>query len=75
MEMVEQARGRLDSGAGEVTLDFSAVERIGARELRALETLAQAAAAKSIPLSLHGVNVGVYKVLKVARASAGVLLH
>ena len=60
-------RGRLADYEGEVTLDFSGVRRVDPSGLRAIEDLAAAAEAKSVKVSLQGVNVGVYKVLKLAR--------
>jgi anti-anti-sigma regulatory factor len=55
-------------GAGEsLVLDFSSIARVDASALRALEKLADEAAAKNIEVVLRGVNVDVYKVLKLAR--------
>lgn len=71
VEIVAQAMGKLDAAKGEVVLDFSAVSRIDASELRALENLAHAAEAKSVKLSVCGVNVDIYKVLKLVRIEGG----
>lgn len=57
---------KLDSG-DEVTLDFSHFVRIDPGTLHALEGLAKAAEEKSAKLTLRGMNVEVYKVLKLAR--------
>jgi len=56
----------LDSG-DEVTLDFSRVARIDPAAIRELEALARAAGEKSAKITLRGVNVEVYKVLKLSR--------
>lgn len=61
----EDAAGSLDSVDGEVTFELSAVPRVDARGLRAMETLAKAAQERKVKVALHGVNVGVYKALKL----------
>jgi anti-anti-sigma regulatory factor len=66
-QAVDEARGKLNPAEGEVLLDFSAVRRIDPSGLRAMEDLAGAADAKSVRVALLGVNVDVYKVLKLAR--------
>ena len=60
----------LNSAAGEVVLDFSSVRRIDPGTLRALEELAGAAGDKSIHVVLRGVNVDVYKVLKLMKLAS-----
>jgi anti-anti-sigma regulatory factor len=52
---------------GEIELDFSSVRRIDARALAALEKLAGAVDGKSVQVKLCGVNVDVYKALKLAK--------
>ena len=64
---VEQALGQIDSAGGEMVLDFSAVRRIDARALGALEKLAGAAKEKAVKVALRGVNIGMYKALKLAK--------
>lgn len=59
----------LDSNAGEVSVDFSAVRRVGADDLRSMERLARTAEDKKVRIVLHGVNVEVYKALKLARVA------
>jgi anti-anti-sigma regulatory factor len=71
---VEQAaealvRGALEQvrrGDREVVADFSAVPRIGAAGLRAVEDLAAQAKESSAKVVLRGVNVEVYKTLKMS---------
>ena len=54
----------------ELVLDFSDVERVDPSALRAIEAFAVAADEKSVKAVLRGVNVGIYKVLKLARLSS-----
>jgi len=59
-KMVEIANSRL-------VLDFSSVRRIDPGALRALEDLAGIADEKAVTLELRGVDVNVYKVIKLAK--------
>ena len=61
---------QLDSASGEIALDFSPVRRIDPATWRALEKLASAAEEKAIKVVLRGVNVSVYKVLKLMKLAA-----
>lgn len=65
-ETLQEALGKLDGAKGELVLDFSAVRRIDASELRALKNLAKVAEQKSVKLTLRGVNFEIHKVLKLA---------
>lgn len=56
-------------GAEEVTLDFSEVKRVPPAGLQILEKLATTSQEKSAKVFLRGVNIDVYKVLKLARLS------
>lgn len=62
---VEVALEKLDGSGGEVILDFSSVGRIDPSGLRAMESLASTADEKSAKVVLRGVNVEVYRVLKL----------
>ena len=62
---VQQAWDNLDSAVREVALDFSSVRRIDPSALRAMEKLAGAADDKAVKVVLRGVDVKVYKVLKL----------
>ena len=53
--------------AGEIALDFSSVLRVDTNAVKALEEFAQLAAARSVEVQLHGVNLEVYKVLKLVK--------
>ncbi|HYB77013.1 MAG TPA: STAS domain-containing protein [Candidatus Bathyarchaeia archaeon] len=66
---VELAGEKLNSAQGETMLDFSFVRRIDASTLRALEELARLADEKEVKVTLKGVCVDVYKVLKLVRLS------
>jgi anti-anti-sigma regulatory factor len=58
---------KLDGADGEVIVDFAAVRRIDLSALRAMEGLAGIAEKKAIKVVLRGVNVDVYKVLKLVK--------
>lgn len=66
-DCVREACARLDSGQGETVLDFTSVRRIEPKAIRALEELATLADAKGITPGLRGVNVEIYKVLKLVK--------
>ena len=69
-EALHEAGEKLDSVGGDVFLDFSAVRRIDPSGLRALEDFVGAADGKTVKVTLRGVNVDMYKVLKLARLSS-----
>lgn len=64
---LQEAGEKLDSTEGEVVLDFSSVRRIDPSGLRAMEAFAHRAGDKGIKVVLRGVDVDVYKVLKLAK--------
>lgn len=64
---LQQALDSLDGSQGEAVLEFSSVRRIDSAALRALEEFAQVADEKNIKIVLRGVNVDVYKVLKLVK--------
>jgi len=66
-ETLQEALGKLDSARGELVLDFSGVDRIDSSELRALENFSKVAEERSVKVALSGVNVDVYKVLKLVK--------
>jgi anti-anti-sigma regulatory factor len=66
-ETLEQAFRNLDGAARELVLDFSSVRRIDAGGIGSLEKLAAAADAKSVKVALQGVDVNIYKVLKLVK--------
>lgn len=64
---LREAAEKLDGASGEAVVDFSAVRRIDAAALKALEELARAADAKGLKVVLRGVNIDVYKALKLVK--------
>lgn len=64
---LQEAGEKLDSTQGETALDFSSVRRIDSSALRALEEFARLADEKAVKVVLRGVNVDVYKVLKLMK--------
>ena len=64
---LQEALEKLDGAGGEVVLDFSAVCRIDPRALTAMENLASTAGDKAAKVVLRGVNVDIYKVLKLMK--------
>ena len=67
VQALQEAGEKLASIDGEMALDFSAVRRVDANALRALEEFAAMAVDKGVKVVLHGVNIGVYKVLKLVK--------
>jgi anti-anti-sigma regulatory factor len=65
-----EAGKTLDGVDGEVVLDFSSVRRIDASAVRALEDFAGVADDKGVKAVLRGVNVRVYKVLKLVKLAS-----
>ena len=61
---------RLGGVDGEVTLDLSAVNRIDASALSAMAELASIADDKGIKVVLRGVNVEIYRVLKLLKLAS-----
>jgi anti-anti-sigma regulatory factor len=66
-QALQEALETLDTAEGEVVLDFSSVERVDPSVLQAMERLAGKADGKSVKLVLGGVNVSVYKTLKLMK--------
>lgn len=64
---LQEAAGRLEDKGGEVVLDFSSVRRIDSGSLRALEQFADAAGKKEVRVVLRGVNVSLYRTLKLVK--------
>ncbi len=64
---LQEATSGLDGVQGEVVLDFSSVRRIDSGALLALEEFVQVADEKALKIVLRGVNVHMYKVLKLVK--------
>jgi hypothetical protein len=69
-ECIHEAHMQLDTVCDQTTLDFSSVLRITPRDLRAMEELADRAENESVKVVLCGVNVDIYKVLKLVKLAA-----
>ena len=69
-ECIHEAHMQLDKVCDQTTLDFSSVLRITPRDLRAMEELADRAENESVKVVLCGVNVDIYKVLKLVKLAA-----
>jgi anti-anti-sigma regulatory factor len=67
VQALREAEEKLDRVEDEVVLDFSSVRRIDPSALRAIEEFAGTADDKGVKVVLCGVNVDVYKVLKLMR--------
>ncbi len=64
---LQEALDRLDTADGELVLDFSSVHRIDPGAVKAMEKLAGIADDKTVRVVLRGVNVEIYKVLKLVK--------
>lgn len=64
---LQEGASSLDCAQGEVVLDFGSIRRIDSAALQALEDFARAADDKNVRVVLRGVNVDVYKVLKLVK--------
>ncbi len=60
----------LDGAQVDVVLDFSSVRRINPSGLRVMEKLAGIADDKAVKVVLRGVNVDIYKVLKLVKLTS-----
>jgi anti-anti-sigma regulatory factor len=67
VQALQEAGEKLNRADGEVVLDFSSVRRIDASALRALEEFSSITDDKGVKAVLRGVNVNVYKVLKLVK--------
>jgi len=62
-----ELQAQIAAGNVESVLDFSSVSRIDAKAVQSLEALAGLADAKAARIELRGVNVEIYKVLKLVK--------
>ena len=69
-ECIHEAHLQLDTAREQTILDFSSVVRITPQDLRAMEELIDRAENQSVKVVLHGVNVDIYKVLKLIKLAA-----
>ena len=66
----QEARTKLNDAEGDVVLDFSSVRRMDASGIMAMEEFADAADDKGVKIALRGVNIAVYKVLKLVKLAS-----
>ena len=66
-EGLQAVAKNLEGAGAEALLDFFFVQGIDQSGLRALEDLANAAEQKKVKIVLRGINVEIYKVMKLAR--------
>jgi anti-anti-sigma regulatory factor len=64
---LREALEKLDHNEGEVVLDFTSVHRVDPDALREMDALATRADEKTVKIGLRGVNIDVYKVLKLMK--------
>jgi len=69
VEELNELLSNLDHAESEVEIDFSGVARLSPAALQVLGTLAAKSEEKGARVVLRGVNVDVYKELKLARLS------
>lgn len=67
---LQEAGEKLAGVQDEIILDFSSVLRIDPGALQAIEEFTAIAAGKGVRVVLRGVNVGIYKVLKLVRLAS-----
>ena len=70
VQALQEAGERLDGVESELVLDFSSVRRIDPGVVRGMEAFAGIADGKGVKVALRGVNVGVYKVLKLVKLAS-----
>jgi anti-anti-sigma regulatory factor len=70
VQALQEAGEKLDSTEGEVIVDFSSVRRIDPGTVRGIEEFARIADDKCVKVALRGVNVDVYKVLKLVKLAS-----
>jgi anti-anti-sigma regulatory factor len=67
VQALQDALGKLGGAQGEVVLDFSSVLRIVPSALKAMENFAITVNGNSSKVVLRGVNIDVYRVLKLMK--------
>jgi anti-anti-sigma regulatory factor len=67
VEALQAAAQKVEAMEGDMILDFSSVRRVNPAALSAMSDFADTADERSVNVVLRGVNVDVYRVLKLAR--------
>ena len=70
VEGLRQAQSMLDGASSEAVLDFASVLRVQPKDLAAMEELVKVAEERGVKIELRGVNVGIYKALKLAELAS-----
>jgi anti-anti-sigma regulatory factor len=70
LQTLQEAQEKVASSKTDLMLDFSAVKRVDPATLQALEGLAILAGDHHVNVALCGVDVAVYKVLKLAKLAS-----
>jgi anti-anti-sigma regulatory factor len=70
VQSLQEVIDKLAGAGSEVVLDCSSVNRLDPAALKTLEKLAGQADDKSVKIVLRGVNIDVYKVLKLMKLAA-----
>ncbi len=70
VQALQEARETLDSGEGDLLLDFSSMRRIEPSALKVMEGFAGIADGKGVKVILRGVNVDVYRVFKLVKLAS-----
>lgn len=65
-ETLKEVCGKLSTDGGEILLDFFFVQTLDPAGIKALEDLAGTAGIMKVKIILRGVNVELYKVLKLS---------
>ena len=67
---LQTAGEKLNGDGGEVVLDFSGVKRLDSNAVQALEEFVGLAEGKAFKPTIRGINVDVYKVLKLVKLTS-----
>ncbi len=68
-DSLRDAQQKLNAVEGEQVLDMSSVRQVDVKGMAALQELMSVAEEKKLKLILRGVNIDVYRVLKLTRAA------
>ena len=64
---LREATQQLERVGGDLVLDFSCVNRLDSAAVRSIEKLASIAEEKAVKVTLRGVNIDLYKTLKLMK--------
>jgi anti-anti-sigma regulatory factor len=70
-QQLAEVREMLDGAEHEIVLDCSGVLRVDPNALRAFAELSETADDKEVEIALQGVNVDIYRVLKLMKITEG----